>query len=111
MTTEKTIGTTFKKNGESWGRYFAKWALGLLATLIGVAIVAGAGSSIQTQKDLVEIKFDVDHSKDQMIELNTKIDNLQIPPRWLEDKVERIDQNLIEHIRTTTEGRGGGGGS
>lgn len=110
MTAERTIVTSLGKNGESWGRYLAKWALGLLATLIGVAIVAGAGSSIQTQKDLVGISFEIQQNQHSIEEVDAKLDALEIPPAWLEAKVDRIDANLAEHIRTTP-GRGGGGGS
>jgi len=95
---ERTLTETMKKNGDSWGLYLAKWALGIIATLITVVVVAGAKSSIEVQKTVVEMKVHIEHNTGAISDID--------------DTTEKIQSDLLEHMRqTAVQAHGGGGGS
>jgi len=100
-----------RKNGDSWGVYLAKWAIGIVGVLITMALGAGAKSSIQTQKDMRGLQDQMRFNSIQIQTVDEKVEALEIPPRWLEEKVDRIDENLEEHMRQTGSRAHRGGGT
>jgi hypothetical protein len=86
-----------QRNGDSWGLYLSKWALGILATLITAALLAGAASSIQVQKDVIEMKIHVEHNTESIRDIDATTGSIQ--------------RDLLEHMRQTAiQAHGGGGG-
>ena len=108
----KTVRESMSRNGDSWGRYLAKWALGIVAMLVTAAIIGGANASLSAMRDIDSLIMNVEHFREDVErnfardstaidKIQATIDTLQIPPPSFEAKVDRIDANLAEHMRQT----------
>jgi hypothetical protein len=83
------------------------WFVGLAGVLCAAGIIGGAAASIKTQVDLRGVIVCIEHNTTSLREqkediriLDGKINQLEVP-KGIEERINRIDQNLQIHMRET----------
>jgi len=87
-------------NGNGLTATFTKNLFGIVQALLTLLII-GVGTLLLNQKtEIAEIKI-------QLTAVQRTIDNLEIPPPWVRDRLISIEGRLERHIETDRLGKGG----